>query len=76
MSLGVDKGRQDHMVVLAADGDEREKREMATILRSLAQAMDDQDFVGCPLLVMEQRCYERLLGLHRRAVRAAGGQQT
>lgn len=71
MSLGVDKERQDHMVVLAADGDDREKREMATILRSLAQAMDDQDYVGCPLLVLEQRCYERLLGLHGRAVRAA-----
>jgi len=75
MNLGVDRDRQDHMVVLAADGDDREKREMATILRSLAQAMDDQDYVGHPLLVMEQRCYERLLGLHRRAAGAAGGKQ-
>lgn len=73
MSLGIDKENQDHMVVLAADGDDREKREMATVLRSLAQAMEDQEVVGCPLLVMEKRCYERLLGLHRRAARAAGG---
>ena len=47
---------------------------MAAVLRSLAQAMDNQDVVGNPLLVLEQRCYERLVGLHRRAAKAASPQ--
>jgi hypothetical protein len=75
MDLEMDRSQQEPMVVLAADGDDRERRELAAVLRSLAQAMDDQDLVGNPLLVLEQRCYERLMGLHRRAVKAAGGQR-
>lgn len=74
MSAGVDRAQQEQMVVLAADGDDRERREMAAVLRSLAQAMDNQDVVGNPLLVLEQRCYERLVGLHRRAAKAASSQ--
>ena len=74
MSAGVDRAQQEQMVVLAADGDDRERREMAAVLRSLAQPMDNQDVVGNPLLVLEQRCYERLVGLHRRAAKAASPQ--
>lgn len=71
MSPSVDRESHDGMVVLAADGDAAEKREMAEVLRSLAAAMEDESYVGNPLLVLEQRCYERLLGLHAR-VRAQG----
>ncbi len=66
MDPGVDRESHENMVVLAADGDDREKREMAEILRILATAMDDESYLGNPLLVLEQRCYERLKKLHRK----------
>ena len=66
MHSGSEQERHDHMVVFTADGDDSEKREMADILRKLATAMDDESYVGNPLLVLEERCYERLRGLHHK----------
>ncbi len=71
MSPGTDKIDHEQMVVLTADGDDTEKREMADILRKLATAMDDESYIGNPLLVLEERCYERLRGLHKKD-KAAG----
>ncbi len=67
MSSSADKSPHDHLVVLTADGDDIEKREMVDILRKLAEAMDEESYVGNPLLVLEERCYERLMGQHRKS---------
>ena len=72
MSSGTKKERSDHMVVFTADGDDIERREMADILRKLAEAMDEESYVGNPLLVLEERCYERLKGLHHKGKAASG----
>ncbi len=67
MSSSAKETPHDHLVVFSADGDDLEKREMADILRKLAEAMDEESYVGNPLLVLEERCYERLKGLHRKS---------
>ena len=72
MSPGSESDRHDHMVVLTAGGDDCEKREMAEVLRNLVTALEDESLIGCPLLVLEQQCYERLLGLHEKRKAATG----
>lgn len=73
MDSAQEKDHHEHMVVLTAGGDDSEKREMTEVLRNLVAAMEDESLVGCPLLVLEQHCYERLLGLHQKGQAAKAG---
>ena len=64
---------REEMVVINGGGDAGEQREMVGILRHLADAIEAGSNVGEPLLVLEQRCLERLLEAHARAKRAGLG---
>ncbi len=64
MTLGHENQPRENLLVYSGGGDEQEKHEMAEILRNLATAMEQDRDVGCPLLVLEEKCLERLKGIH------------
>jgi hypothetical protein len=48
------------LVVFACRGDQKERLEMAMVMRRLASAIEDDRYSGCAHLVMEARWLERL----------------
>ena len=48
---------------------------MASVLRELADAIEEDRNVGCPLLVLEEECLKRLKAAHQKAA-SAGGAET
>jgi len=57
------------VVVIDGGGDPQEKRELAAIMRSLATAIENDNYAGRPILVLE----ERWLSTHRRTLTQARG---
>jgi len=72
MTLGTEESSHENLLVFSGGGDIREKQEMASVLRELADAIDEDRAVGCPLLVLEEECLRRLRAAHRKAQSAGG----
>lgn len=74
MTLEAEAESRENLLVFSGGGDVQEKQEMATVLRELADAIEQDRNVGCPLLVLEEECLKRLKAAHQRAHSAGSGQ--
>jgi uncharacterized protein YutD len=73
MTIGPENEVRENLLVFSGGGDTQEKQEMAMVLRELADAIEQDRNVGCPLLVLEEECLKRLKAAHRRVQSAAQG---
>jgi hypothetical protein len=67
MTLKSEVDREQATLVYSGEGNWEEQVEMAKIMRQLADAIEQGDSIGNSLLVLEERCLERLKKYHSKA---------